>query len=431
MNRPYAQCSSEELCQLYNECSRQFQAFCDKHLALDMSRGKPSPQQTELSRGLLATLCEPGELSDAGVAADNYGCPDGLPHCRALAAQILGCDVGNTIVCGSSSLQLMYNCVAESFIHGLSSQKPLCQQESCRWLCPAPGYDRHFAITESFGFINEAIPMRNGGLDIELICKRVESDPTVKGIWLNPKYQNPLGFTLRDDDVLALARLRPAAPDFRIYWDNAYALHTFGDTDTPLLNIFDAISQVNGVVHVFAFGSFAKITFPSSAIAYMAAHTVDMQQLRGAFNVQRVSPEKLSQLAHVRYFTSLDDVYAHMKKHAALLKPRFDMVEHTLSSQLGGLGIAEWTHPTGGYFVGLTVMEGCARKVVETMQQAGVTLTAAGACWPYGNDPFDATIRLAPTYPPLDDLACALDILCCVVKLVSLQALMERASNPV
>lgn len=425
MTCAYRSLTRRELEQILADEEQKLAAYRAQGLSLDMSRGKPSPEQIDISRNMLDVLTHESELSDSGIRADNYGEPSGLPSARELAAEILGTTPDNTIVNGSSSLKLMYDTLVEGYIHGFSKEKPMCTQKHLKWLCPAPGYDRHFAITESLGFENIAIPIVQGALDIETIKHYVEEDEHVKGIWLNPKYQNPLGFTCTDDEVRALVRMNPKARDFRIFWDNAYALHGFRDTDDELLNIFDALSEEGVQNRVFAFGSFAKITFPSSAIAYMAADTDDMNQITQAFNVSRVSPEKLSQLAHIRFFGNLDAVKDHMKRHAHILRPRFDMVEERLSKGLGGLEIADWTHPRGGYFVTLTVMEGCAKNVVETMKKTGVTLTNAGAMWPYGKDPYDATIRLAPSYPTLDELKSALDILCCVVKVESLRKLLR------
>lgn len=425
MTCAYRSLTRRELEQILADEEQKLATYRAKGLSLDMSRGKPSPEQIDISRNMLDVLTHESDLSDNGIRADNYGEPSGLPSVRKLAAEILGTTPDNTIVNGSSSLKLMHDTLVEGYIHGFSKEKPMCTQKNLKWLCPAPGYDRHFAITESLGFENIAIPIVSGALDIEAIKHYVEEDEHVKGIWLNPKYQNPLGVTCTDDEVRALVRMHPKARDFRIFWDNAYALHGFRDTDDELLNIFNVLSEEEVHNRVFAFGSFAKITFPSSAIAYMAADTDDMNQIKRAFNVSRVSPEKLSQLAHIRFFGNLDAVKDHMKRHAHILRPHFDMVEDCLTNGLAGLNIADWTHPRGGYFVTLTVMEGCAKNVVETMKKTGVTLTNAGAMWPYGKDPYDATIRLAPSYPTLDELKCALDILCCVVKVESLRKLLR------
>ena len=399
------------------------------NLKLDMARGKPSPEQTALSKPMLDLLTSESDLSDQGVDADNYGAPDGLPSARALAAELLGVDAANVSVMGSSSLNLMYECVLHGYVHGIGGCEPWCRQGTVKFLCPAPGYDRHFTVTESFGIENVPVPMCEDGPDMDVVRELVEGDPQVKGIWCVPKYANPTGVTYSDDVVRAFAALTPAAPDFRIFWDNAYAVHTFKGEGDELLNIFDVLKEQGGEKNlVYEFASTAKVTFPSSGMAWVAASPADMKELRGAFAAMRVSPEKISQLAHVRFLKNAAGVAEHMKRHAALVAPRFALVEEKLTEGLADLGVATWTHPKGGYFVSFEGPEGSAKAIVALAKELGVTLTPAGAPWPYGRDPRDTNIRIAPTYPSLEELGQALDVFVVAVKLVSARlAKAERA----
>lgn len=399
------------------------------NLKLDMARGKPSPEQTALSKPMLDLLTSDSDLSDQAVDADNYGAPDGLPSARALAAELLGVDAANVSVMGSSSLNLMYDCVEHGYVHGIGGNEPWCKQGVVKFLCPAPGYDRHFTVTESFGIQNVPVPMREDGPDMDVVREYVEKDATVKGIWCVPKYANPTGVTYSDDVVRAFAALEPAASDFRIFWDNAYAVHTFEGEGDQLLNIFDALAEQGEEKNlVYEFASTAKVTFPSSGMAWVTASPADMAELRRAFSAMRVSPEKISQLAHVKFLKNAAGVAEHMKKHAALVAPRFALVEDKLSSGLGELGCATWTKPKGGYFVSFEGPKGSAKEIVSLAKELGVTLTPAGAPWPYGRDPEDTNIRIAPTYPSLEELGQALDVFVVAVKLVSARlARSERA----
>ena len=396
-------------------------------LALDMARGKPSPEQTALSRPMFDLLTSKTPLVDGNAIVDNYGTPDGLPSARALAAEILGVDPANVIVNGSSSLNLMYDLVSNAFVRGIAGEEPWCRQGTVKFLCPSPGYDRHFAVSASFGIENVPVPMGPDGPDMDVVRELVEGDAQVKGIWCVPKYANPTGITYSDEVVRAFASLRPAARDFRIFWDNAYVVHAFGDEDDQLLNIFDARAEAGTQDLVYEFGSTAKVTFPSSGIAFVTASPSDMVHVRAAFAVERVSCEKFSQLAHVLFLKDLEGVRQHMRRHADIVRPRFELVERKLTEGIGHLGIASWTHPHGGYFVSFEGPEGSAKAIVSMMRDLGVVLTGAGATWPYGKDPRDTNIRIAPTYPSLDDLGSALDVFVVVVQLVA--ARLERTSR--
>lgn len=419
MPNAYQKMTDAQLDAAIAELERQAVDLRALNLKLDMARGKPSPEQTALSKPMLDLLSADSDLSDQGVDADNYGAPDGLPSARALAAELLGVDAANVSVMGSSSLNIMYDCVEHGYVHGIGGERPWCQQGEVKFLCPAPGYDRHFTVTESFGIKNVPVPMREDGPDMDVVREYVEKDATVKGIWCVPKYANPTGITYSDDVVRAFAALKPAAPDFRVFWDNAYAVHTFEGEGDELLNIFDALAEAGAENLVYEFASTAKVTFPSSGMAWVTASPADMAELRRAFAAMRVSPEKISQLAHVRFLKDAAGVAEHMKRHAALVAPRFALVEEKLTAGLGALDCAAWTHPKGGYFVSFEGPEGSAKAVVSLAKELGVTLTPAGAPWPYGNDPRDTNIRIAPTYPTLDELGQALDVFVVAVKLVS------------
>ena len=388
-------------------------------LKLDMARGKPSPEQTALSRPMLDLLNSGSDLTDEGVAVDNYGLPDGIPSARRFAAELLGVDPANVIVNGSSSLNLMHDVVCNAYTHGIAGCAPWSQQGEVKFLCPAPGYDRHFTVTARYGIRNIPVPMTPDGPDMDVVREYVENDPQVKGIWCVPMYANPTGITYSDDTVHAFAALKPAAPDFRIFWDNAYCVHTFAGEGDHLLNIFDALADAGAENLVYEFASTAKVTFPSSGMAWVAASPADIAEVRAAFSAMRVSPEKISQLAHVRFLKDAAGVRAHMRKHAAIVAPRFELVEKKLAEGLGDTGVATWTHPKGGYFVSFDGPEGSAKAIVALMADLGVKLTAAGATWPYGEDPKDTNIRIAPTFPSLEELGQALDVFVVAVKLVS------------
>lgn len=401
-----------------------------KGLQLDMARGKPSQEQVNLSKFMLDTLSSSSDLVDDDAHADNYGYPDGLPSARALVSELTHISADHIIVNGSSSLNLMHDLIAHGMSHGFNGQTPWARLSGeKKWICLTPGYDRHFAITEHYGFTNVSIPFTEAGLDIDAIRELVEGDASVKGIWCVPRFSNPTGYTYTDVEVKALASLKPAAPDFKIFWDNAYAYHAFVEGAADIFNMYDACAEAGNPDLVFIFGSLAKVTFPGSGLAWVAAHNANFAEVKRAFSVSRVCPEKLSQLAHVRAFPHAEDIYAHMAKHAALLAPRFELVDKILSEGLSDLGIASWSHPQGGYFVSFEALPGCAQAIVSCAKDLGVTLTPAGATWPSGKDPHDTNIRLAPTNPPIADLEQALHVFVLACKLVSARAaLAEKAA---
>ena len=396
-------------------------------LKLDMARGKPSPEQTALSKPMLDLLTSETDLTDGVVLADNYFAPDGLPSARALAAELLGVDVKNVIVNGSSSLNLMHDLVAHAYALGVCGNEPWCRQGRVKFLCPAPGYDRHFTVTAHYGIENIPVPMTPDGPDMDVVQDLVENDPQVKGIWCVPKYSNPQGYTYSDETVRRFAALKPAAPDFRVFWDNAYIVHDLYDEGDELLNIFDALAEAGNDDLVYEFASTAKVTFPGSGLAFVAASDANMADIRAHFSAMRVCPEKISQFAHVAFLRDVAGVREHMRKHAQILRPRFQLVEDKLSAGLGELGVATWTKPRGGYFVSFEGPEGSAKAIVALAKELGVTMTGAGATWPYKQDPHDTNIRIAPTFPTLDELGAALDVFVLCVKLVSARlALAEK-----
>lgn len=425
MSNIFENMSRDELQSYISQLEQEAEGFRAQNLALDMARGKPSQEQTDLSRPLLDELTSVVSLTDEDVDAANYGAPLGLPSARKLGAQMLGCAADQIMAMDSSSLSLMYDVIQTGFNFGFGGEEPWSKQGTVRFLCPAPGYDRHFAITESFGIQNVAVPMTEHGPDMVRVRELVENDPHIKGIWCVPKYANPTGITYSDDVVAQLAELKPAAPDFRIFWDNAYAVHDLEQPGDELANIFEALAEQGQHNRIFAFASTAKITFPGSGIAWLVAGPDDFKALTKAFSIHRVCPNKLNQLAHVCYLKDMTGIRAHMALHAQILKPRFELVERKLSRGLTPLGISSWTHPHGGYFVSFESLPGCAKAIVALAQELGVKLTPAGATWPYGQDPKDSNIRIAPTYPSVDELSQALDVFILCVKLISARHILE------
>ncbi len=401
-----------------------------KNLSLDMARGKPSPEQVDLSRPMLDVLTSTSELVDEGVDAANYGGPDGMPAARRLMAEILGVDANNLVLGGSSSLNIMYDVVMHGWVYGVRGCEPQSKQAEkapVKFLCPSPGYDRHFAVSATIGYENVPVPMLADGPDMDEVARLVESDPAVKGIWCVPKYSNPTGITFSDEVVRRFAALKPAAPDFRIFWDNAYIVHELTDEPDQLLEIFGAVEQAGNDDLVYEFASTSKVTFPGSGIACVAASAGDIAELKASFGIERVCSDKLMQLAHVRWLKDADGVRAHMAEQAKVLRPRFDLVESKLSEGLGELGCASWSHPKGGYFVSFEGPEGSAKKIVALAAELGVKMTGAGATWPYGNDPRDTNIRIAPSYPTLEELGSALDVFVACVRLVAAE--LERGAR--
>lgn len=415
-----------ELERVRREQEDKYRAFQAKNLALNMARGKPGAEQLALSNGMLDILNSHSVfLAPDGSDCRNYGGPDGLPALRALLADMMDVDAEHVLIGGNSSLNLMFDTVSCGMTHGFAGCEPWGVRKTRKFLCPAPGYDRHFAVTEYFGFQLISVPMTPDGPDMDMVESLAGSDPDVKGIWCVPKYENPMGITYSDDTVRRFASLKPAAKDFRIFWDNAYCVHDLSDTPDTLLSLWQECEKQGTLESVFFFASTSKITFPGAGIAAVAAGDGNLKDLRRYRSFQTIGPDKLNQLRHLYFLRDIDGVRAHMAKHRALIAPKFRAVEKTLQRELGGTNTAEWTNPKGGYFISVDVMHGCAKRVVELCKQAGVTLTGAGAAFPYGKDPNDSNIRVAPTLPPVAELEQAMALFCICVKLAAAEQLLK------
>jgi aspartate/methionine/tyrosine aminotransferase len=421
----YQAMSRDELLGEYQKNLAEYQSYQAMGFSLNMARGIPGEDQLELSMPMLDTVRSDQPLkSESGIDVRSYGLLDGLPETKALFAEILGVQPENILVGGNSSLNMMFDSINWSFSLGVMGSTPWAKLDSVKFLCPVPGYDRHFAITQLFGIEMINIPLTADGPDMDLVQKYVENDPTVKGIWCVPMYSNPTGITYSDETVRRFAALKPAAEDFRIYWDNAYCVHHLSDTPDRLLNIFDACRENGNENMVYEFASTSKISFSGAGIAVMAASDENMQDLKSKRTIQTIGPNKINQLMHSRFFHNYDTVKAHMKKHQALIAPKFKVVLDAFDAELAPRGLGAYTKPNGGYFISFNTLDGCAQKVVAYCRDAGVILTSAGATFPYGKDPDDKNIRIAPTYPQISALETAMKIFCVSVKLASAEKLL-------
>ena len=411
-----------ELNEEYKKLSDTYAEYKAQGLSLHMARGKPGEEQLNISNDMLYTIT-PETVFQTADCPDcrNYGGLTGIQEARQLFADMLGVHEKNVFIGGNSSLNMMFDTIACMMEQGNSGEKPWNQQGTIKFLCPAPGYDRHFGVTQYFGIEMITVPMTENGPDMDVVEKLVADDASIKGIWCVPKYSNPQGITYSDETVKRFAALKPAAKDFRIMWDNAYIIHDINDTPDSLLNIFDEVKKTGNEDMVFEFCSTSKITFPGAGVAALAASETNLEILKKRYNFQTIGYDKINMLRHVNYFKNLDGILAHMQKHRAILEPRFNMVTDMLEKELSGLGVASWTKPNGGYFVSVDVLDGCAKRVVELCKKAGVELTGAGATYPYGNDPKDSNIRVAPTYPPVEELQKAMEIFCVCVKLAAIE----------
>lgn len=424
--KPYVEMTKEELELQRKELAEQYKEMQERDLRLDMSRGKPSLAQLDLSMGMMDVLSSKDDLTcDDGTDCRNYGCLDGIHEVKELIADMMEVAPDNVIIYGNSSLNVMYDTVARSITNGVMGSTPWGKLDKVKFLCPVPGYDRHFAITEYFGIEMINIPMTEEGPDMDMVEELVASDETIKGIWCVPKYSNPQGYSYSDETVRRFARLKPAARDFRIYWDNAYTIHHLYDHDQDhLLEILQECKRAGNPDLVYKFASTSKISFPGSGIAALAASPNNLEDIKKQLSMQTIGHDKVNQLRHVRFFKGIHGMMEHMRKHADILRPKFEAVDSILERELGGLGIAQWTKPKGGYFISFDSMEGCAKEIVARCKKAGVILTGAGATYPYGKDPHDSNIRIAPSYPPLADLELATELLCLCTKLVSVEKLL-------
>ena len=420
----YRNCSRSELLEEQKKCQAAFEAMKAKGLSLDMSRGKPGKAQLDAVSDILTVLTDPNDCLIDGMDARNYGGLAGLPCAKALFAEILGCRPEECFIGGSASLTLMYDTIAKAYTHGLlHSEKPWAKLDKVRFLCPAPGYDRHFRITESFGAELITVNMTSTGPDMDVVEELVR-DPSVKGIWCVPKYSNPDGIVYSDETIRRFANLKPAAPDFIIMWDNAYCVHEFDGDFVPFPDILSLCREAGKPDMVFEYASTSKITFPGAGISVMAASEANKKYMQKLMGVQMISYDKVNQLRHVRYLKNKEGTLALMKKHAAILGPKFGMVLETLEREIAPLGIAQWQKPKGGYFVSVNTMDGIAGRTLALCREAGVVMTAAGATFPYGKDPRDSNIRIAPSLPPVEELEQAMEIFCVSMRLAALEKLI-------
>ncbi len=422
----YKDLSRAELLEKKSILESEFAKIKAKDLKLDMSRGKPSKAQLDISMGMMDVLDSGSDLTcEEGVDCRNYGVIDGIKEAKQLFADMMEVPKENIIVFGNSSLNVMHDTVARAMTHGIMGNAPWAKLDKVKFLCPVPGYDRHFAITEHFGIEMVNIPMTEEGPNMDQVEELVQADPAVKGIWCVPQYSNPQGITYSDGTVHRFAHLKPAAEDFRIFWDNAYGIHhLYEDKQDKILEILAECEKAGHPDMVYQFASTSKISFPGAGIASIAASTRNLEEIRKMMSVQTIGHDKLNQLRHVRFFGNLKGMEEHMKKHADIMRPKFEAVLHVLEEELGGLGIGSWIAPKGGYFISFDAMEGCAKAIVAKAKEAGLIMTKAGATFPYGKDPLDSNIRIAPSFPTPEELEIAANVFVLSVKLASIEKLL-------
>ena len=424
----YNDMSKEELLALKESLNKEYAEAKAKGLALDMSRGKPSAKQLDVSLGLLDTINSSSDLKALdGTDCRNYGVLDGIPEAKKLMADMMGTTPDHVIVYGNASLNIMYDQISRAYTHGILGNTPWCKLDKVKFLCPVPGYDRHFAITERFGIEMINIPMSESGPDMGMVEEYVSKDASVKGIWCVPKYSNPQGYTYSEETVKRMAALKPAAEDFRIFWDNAYVIHDlYDDNKDEIADIISECEKAGNQDMVFEFASTSKVSFPGSGIAALATSANNIADIKKQLTIQTIGHDKLNQLRHVRFFKDINGLKEHMRKHAEFMRPKFEAVESVLEEELSGLGIGSWTEPKGGYFISFEAMDGCAKAIVAKCKEAGVKLTGAGATFPYGKDPKDSNIRIAPSFPTPEEMKQAADLFVLCVKLVSVEKLLEN-----
>ena len=421
----YTKMSKEELLAQKEVVQKKYNELKELGLKLDMSRGKPSSAQLELSNGMLDVLSRDDVANAMQGDLRNYGILDGINECKAMMAQMLETKPENVIVFGNSTLNIMYDTVSKAVTHGILGNTPWGKLDKVKFLCPVPGYDRHFAITESFGIEMINVPMTSEGPDMDVVEELVK-DEAIKGMWCVPKYSNPTGISFSDEVVKRIASLKCAAKDFRIFWDNAYCEHHIYENDQDeILNILDECEKAGNADMPYVFTSTSKITWPGSGVAAMAASKANIDSIKKLISFQTIGHDKINQMRHVKFFGSYQGIKNHMMKHAELLRPKFDVVAKSLKESLDGLGIADWTEPKGGYFVSFNTLDGCAKRTVALCKEAGVVMTGAGATYPYGKDPKDSNIRIAPSLPPVEELQKACEVFVTSVKLASLEKLCE------
>lgn len=420
--KKYSEMTKDELNAELELLNKEYSEAKAKGLKLDMSRGKPSPAQLSVTDDMLDILTSStGCVSESGIDCRNYGNMDGIPEAKQLMGEFLGVPAENVIVGGNASLNLMYDCISSAMIFGIMGSTPWAKLDKVKFLCPVPGYDRHFKITELMGIEMINIPMTEAGPDMDMVEKLVAEDASIKGIWCVPKYSNPQGVVYSDETVKRFAALKPAASDFRIYWDNAYAIHYIYDESIEIPEILSECEKAGNPDLVYEFCSTSKISFAGAGISAMAASKANLDWIKKRLTVETISYDKLNQLRHVLYFKNGDGLRAHMRKHADFMRPKFDAVLAMLDKELSGRGAGSWTKPMGGYFITFETVDGCAKSVVAKCKEAGVVLTGAGAPFPYGIDPKDSTIRLAPSYPTPEELTEAASLFTLCVKLATVE----------
>ena len=424
--KAYRQLDREKLLELKKELTQQFDEVKAKGLSLDMSRGKPGKDQLDLSMPMLDLVNAGSDMKcENGMDCRNYGVLDGIPEAKRLLSSMIDTDSEHVIVFGNSSLNIMFVTVSRCMLKGVLGSTPWCKLDKVKFLCPSPGYDRHFKVTEFFGIEMITVPMLPDGPDMDVVEELVSKDEAIKGIWCVPKYSNPQGYTYSDETVRRFANLKPAAKDFRIFWDNAYCVHHLYEEDQDsLLDIITECEKAGNPDLVLEFASTSKVSFPGAGVSVLAASKANLEEVKKYITTQTIGHDKINQLRHVRFFKDVEGIEEHMMKHAALIRPKFEAVLNTLDRELSGLDIGQWTKPKGGYFISFDSMEGCAKAIVAKTKEAGVVMTGAGATFPYGKDPKDSNIRIAPTLPSAQELALAAEIFVLSVKLVSVEKLL-------
>ena len=425
--KAFSAMTQDELQNVYAREQTKLDKWSERNLTLDLTRGKPNQAQLDLSSEMLSIISDRGDcFSASGLDCRNYGILDGLPETKKLFSDLLDIPAEQILVLGNSSLNVMYDTLVRAMLFGVAGgYEPWSRQGRIKFICPSPGYDRHFTMCRTLGIEMIPVKMNADGPDMDEVYNIACSDPSVKGIWCVPKFANPEGVTYSDEVVDLIAAMKPAAPDFRIFWDNAYAVHEIYDEEVPLANIFKLAKEYGTEDNIFYFASTSKITFPGSGLAIMAASEKNLEQIRPIIATQTIGYDKINQMRHVKFFKDADGLRAHMRHHAAILRPKFELVENLFESELGGLDIAHWTNPKGGYFISLYVPDGCARRVYQLARSVGVTLTTAGSTFPYGRDPHNNNLRIAPTFPENDELKLAIEILCSCIRLAAAEKMLK------